>query len=153
MGATPTGELLRRDERYIFWSMTTIHATSVDFDDIAMLADTLVESHVELMRALVSMRKRHSLTQEQVAERMSVSQPTVAAFERYDANPTLSTVRRYALAVGASIAHDVVDACTPLTSDRFEAVVAGNVIPWPQPRKQSATWSWSPAPLKAAVGD
>ncbi len=49
----------------------------------------------------MALRKKHHLTQADVAERMGVSQPTVAEFERYDANPTLSAIRRYALAVGA----------------------------------------------------
>ncbi|MFD1210974.1 helix-turn-helix domain-containing protein [Arthrobacter sp. GCM10027362] len=74
-------------------------------------ADSLVDSHDELMRELVAMRHKHNLTQEVVAERMSVSQPTVAAFERYDSNPTLATIRRYALAVGARIQNSVIDDC------------------------------------------
>lgn len=74
-------------------------------------ADALVEAHENLMRALVEMRKTHKISQETVAERMSVSQPTVAAFERYDSNPTLSTIRRYALAVGARLQNSVIDDC------------------------------------------
>ena len=35
--------------------------------------------------------------------------PAVAAFESHESNPTLSTVRRYALAVGARISHEVDD--------------------------------------------
>jgi len=42
---------------------------------------------------------------------MGVSQPTVAGFERYDANPRLSTVRRYTLAVGARLCTTVIDDC------------------------------------------
>ncbi len=64
----------------------------------------------------MAMRKNRGLTQEQVAERMGVSQPAVAAFERYDANPTLATIRRYALAVHASIEHIVADH-SPLAAD------------------------------------
>jgi transcriptional regulator with XRE-family HTH domain len=41
---------------------------------------------------------------------MGVTQPSVAAFEREDSNPTLSTIRRYALAVGARISYQVLDA-------------------------------------------
>ena len=42
---------------------------------------------------------------------MGVSQPTVAAFERYDANPTVSSIIRYAMAVDALIDIKVVDDC------------------------------------------
>lgn len=74
-------------------------------------ADALVDSHQKLMRDLIALREKHSLSQEVVADRMGVSQPTVSSFERYDSNPTLSTLRRYALAVGARIENRVVDDC------------------------------------------
>ncbi len=38
---------------------------------------------------------------------MGVKQPTVAKFEREDNDPRLYTLRRYTLAVGATIAHQV----------------------------------------------
>jgi transcriptional regulator with XRE-family HTH domain len=94
-------------------------------------ADSLLESHEVLLRDLVKLRKKHRLTQAEVAERMGVSQPTVAGFERYDANPTLSTVRRYALAVGATLDERVVDDCvnSAPTSVEIEAIVSGRVGP------------------------
>jgi transcriptional regulator with XRE-family HTH domain len=82
-----------------------------DISRIEARADALVEAHEELMRSLIALRKQHKISQETVAERMSVSQPTVAAFERYDSNPTLSTIRRYALAVGGRIQNSVIDDC------------------------------------------
>lgn len=84
---------------------------SEDISRIEARADALVDAHEELMRRLIEMRKLHRISQETVAERMNVSQPTVAAFERYDSNPTLSTIRRYALAVGARIQNSVIDDC------------------------------------------
>lgn len=84
---------------------------SEDISRIEARADSLVDAHEELMRHLIEMRKLHRISQETVAERMNVSQPTVAAFERYDSNPTLSTIRRYALAVGARIQNSVIDDC------------------------------------------
>jgi transcriptional regulator with XRE-family HTH domain len=78
-------------------------------------ADSLVSDHEDLLRKLVAHRKHHHLSQEVVAERMGVSQPTVAKFERYDSNPTLSTIRRYALAVGARLHTEVHDDCTSHT--------------------------------------
>lgn len=61
------------------------------------------ELHAKLLRA----REQQGLTQAQVAELMGVSQPTVASFERYDNDPRLSTIRRYAHAVGVTISHKV----------------------------------------------
>jgi transcriptional regulator with XRE-family HTH domain len=72
-------------------------------------AEQLVESHYELMQSLIALRKKKGLSQETVGERMGISQPGVAAFEAMDSNPTLSSVRRYAHAVGARITHQVID--------------------------------------------
>jgi len=103
-----------------------------DLDRISARADSLVESHQNYLDSLIRLRKKHSLTQEEVAERMGVSQPTVAAFERYDANPTLSSIRRYALAVGARLEHAVVDDCVPALTEtggaQWRGPVEGNWI-------------------------
>ena len=74
-----------------------------------------------MMRSLIELRKKHRLSQATVAERMGVSQPTVAGLERYDANPTLSTVLRYAVAVEARLATEVFDDC----ADAWEPDVVG----------------------------
>lgn len=105
------------------------------------LADFLVESHDELLEKLIKQRKDHSLSQAEVAERMGVSQPTVAAFERYDANPTLSTVRRYALAVGAAIEHRVEDRCCDFSSEVFAEITGKPDLAWQRPR--AFDWAWS----------
>ncbi len=107
---------------------------------IEALADLLVDSHDELLSSLVGMRKKHGLSQEQVAERMGVSQPAVASFERYDANPTLATIRRYALAVQASIEHRVVDQCC-ISVARVASGNASRPVSW-NPR-QSVEWEWA----------
>lgn len=112
---------------------------------IEALADLLVDSHDDLLASLVAMRRKHGLSQEAVAERMGVSQPTVAVFERYDANPTLSTIRRYALAVHASIEHKIVDQC--LITVRGNA--SGSAVKWsPQPNVE---WAWGPGELQQKV--
>ncbi len=80
-----------------------------ELDTIASRADSLTEDHERLLVELVALRMKHKITQAVVAERMGVSQPTVAGLERYDANPTLSTIRRYALAVGARLQTTVID--------------------------------------------
>ncbi len=82
-----------------------------------------------LLSELVALRQQHQLTQAMVAERMGVSQAAVSQFERYDANPTLSTIRRYALAVGARLEHRVID-----DQDGYVESRVGNVIPFPAPR-------------------
>lgn len=82
-----------------------------DVSRIRARAASLEDAHATLMHELIATRKRHRISQEIIAERMSVSQPTVAAFERYDSNPTLATIRRYALAVGAKIQNSVIDDC------------------------------------------
>ena len=69
----------------------------------------LAASQAELMSNLVALRKRRNLIQQEVGDRMGVSQPAVAAFEAYDSNPTLSSLRRYALAIGARVEHRVID--------------------------------------------
>jgi len=113
----------------------TPHA-DVDFASIERRADALVESHQKLLRDLVGMRGKHRLSQADVAYRMGVSQPTVAAFERYDSNPTLATIRRYALAVEATLDERVVDDCAargPAANTMFEAIVDATA---PTPRFQ-----------------
>lgn len=99
-------------------------------------AEALVDADTALLRALVKMRKSRGLTQDQVAERMMVSQPAVAQFERYDANPKLSTLRRYALAVGARVHHVVIDDALPVTSDVWPEVR----LTQQSPLTQSVQW-------------
>lgn len=82
-------------------------------ETVTARATALVQDHEQLLKALVKHRVKHSLTQEVVAERMGVTQPTVARFESYLSNPTLSTLRRYATAVGARIETIVTDDCVP----------------------------------------
>ena len=85
--------------------------TSVSDEIFERRADLLVDAKDRLLEDLVSLRKEHKLSQQTVAERMGVSQPTVAAFERYDANPTVSSIIRYAMAVDALLDIKVVDDC------------------------------------------
>ena len=61
------------------------------------------ERDMDLIDRLVLIRRDQNLTQREVAERMGRSQPNVSAFERVGGDPHLSTVRRYAAAIGASV--------------------------------------------------
>lgn len=84
-----------------------------DYDEIVAHAASQAEADDQLRYELVMARKRAGLTQEQVAELTGVKQPTVAAFERYDNDPRLSTLRRYAVAVGVLVKYEVEpQACT-----------------------------------------
>lgn len=93
---------------------------------IARRADSLIADHEQLLAGLVAARKRNRISQATVAQRMGVSQPTVAGFERYDANPTLSTIRRYALAVGVRLDTRVLD---DLVGDTLCAEAEAAVLP------------------------
>ncbi|MGV9772921.1 helix-turn-helix domain-containing protein [Streptosporangium sp. NPDC003464] len=78
----------------------------IDLDDPEVRRENeAIERDMRLIETLVRLRKAQGLTQAQVAERMGRSQPAVSDFERLGGDPHLSTVRRYALAVGADIAH------------------------------------------------
>ena len=70
-------------------------------------AITLAEGDHQFLRALVGQRKKLGVTQAQVAKRLGITQASVAAFERYDNDPKMSTTRRYAQVVGLLIAHHV----------------------------------------------
>lgn len=78
------------------------------FEVVQSRADALVEALEDLKFDLVELREKR-MTQKDVAERMGMSQSAVSQFERYDSNPTLTTLRRYALAVGARLRIEVVD--------------------------------------------
>jgi len=121
--------------------------------DLQSRAEALVDSHDDLMTRLVEQRKLHELTQAEVAERMGVSQPTVAAFERYDANPTLSTIRRYALAVGASIEHTVKDVCVDHAPSEFYEIVAPLTLGWQERPPMRVVWSQRERPVMVSIVD
>lgn len=87
---------------------------------IAKRAKQLVESHGNLLDELIAIRVKNGLSQEAVGIRMGVSQPAVAAIEDDDSNPTLSTIRRYALAVGATIDYKVTNDFEPNSTARTQ---------------------------------
>ena len=70
-------------------------------------AKVLAREHRVMRSELTLLRREAGLSQGDVAERMGVTQQAVSKFERYDSDPKLSTVRRYANAVGALVAHRV----------------------------------------------
>ena len=120
--------------------------TSVSDESLERRADLLVDARDRLLDGLVRLRKEHKLSQQTVAERMGVSQPTVAAFERYDANPTVSSIIRYAMAVNALLDIKVVDDCgegVPATWQMSGAAQATVRVPTPSRKTQVVADGWS----------
>lgn len=120
--------------------------TSVSDESLERRADLLVDARDRLLEGLVRLRKEHKLSQQTVAERMGVSQPTVAAFERYDANPTVSSIIRYAMAVNALLDIKVVDDCgegVPATWQMSGAAQATVRVPTPSRKTQVVADDWS----------
>lgn len=63
----------------------------------------LSEQRRALMDELVASRRRHGFSQTDIAARMGTSQSAVARLERGDIDPRLSTLERYAAAVGGTV--------------------------------------------------
>lgn len=76
-------------------------------DPLQRLAAALVQSDDRLMSDLVRARQDAGLSEEDIAARMDIPVGSVRALERVGTNPLLSTVRRYALAVGVMVRHEV----------------------------------------------
>jgi transcriptional regulator with XRE-family HTH domain len=112
-------------------------------DALDARADRLIADHRDLLKKLVEFRNQHHLSQEEVAARMGVSQPTVSAFERYDANPTLSTIRRYAMAVGVVLDTIVVDDCSDCMPSSWS----------PRSARQTALLSAALSPVATSIWD
>lgn len=120
--------------------------TSVSDESLERRADLLVDARDRLLEGLVRLRKEHKLSQQTVAERMGVSQPTVAAFERYDANPTVSSIIRYAMAVNALLDIKVVDDCgegMPATWQMTGAAQTTISVSAPPRQAQAVADDWS----------
>jgi transcriptional regulator with XRE-family HTH domain len=66
-----------------------------------------IEDELRLAAGLTSLRERAGLSQRDVAKRLGVSQPRVAAIER-SRNVTLAVLEQYVLAVGGELEVTVV---------------------------------------------
>ena len=71
------------------------------------LADELVRADFAWIDQLVRLRKQTGMTQQQVAQAMGRSQSVVSDIETMNSDPRLSSLRRYALAIGAVVKHRV----------------------------------------------
>lgn len=106
-------------------------------------AEILVEEDDAWIRELVALRLKRGLDQQQVAEIMGIDQSGVSRIESGTRDLHLSTLRRYAFAVGAVVHHDVEDVRERLRRERI-AAAAEDVLPsmassWDSARKIS--WS------------
>lgn len=82
-------------------------AASEKFSLFRVRSKVLAREHRRMRADLVAVRRMNGLTQKDVADLMGVTQQAVNKLERYDADPRLSTLRRYANAVGALVEHKV----------------------------------------------
>lgn len=84
------------------------------------LADYLVSADEALIHNLVTVRQQRGLSQAEVAERMGIDRSGVSKIESGSRDLLASTLRRYAMAVEAVVAHKV---------SLFETVDSRNVRP------------------------
>jgi transcriptional regulator with XRE-family HTH domain len=73
------------------------------FREMAQRHDAASALVAELVAGLVARRRAAGLSQHDVAERMGTSQPAVARLEAGQVDARMSTVQRYAAAVGATL--------------------------------------------------
>lgn len=133
-------------------------APITDSRDILMArADALVEAQDGFLDALVELRGKHGYTQQQVADAIGVSQTAISKFESEGSNPTLATLRRYALAVGARFELRVVDDCVGQAHSEWEVLETRTTAPEtfiPAPRMPISVhhkWDESRTDLRAAL--
>lgn len=80
---------------------------SKEFNDLVKLSFELSDQDLQLVYALINIRRESGIGQDVVAARMGWTVKDVQEFESFRDSPTLSTLRRYALAVGATYTHTV----------------------------------------------
>lgn len=80
-------------------------------------AKRMLQNDYALLRSLVAARNRAGLNQKQLGQKMGVTQQAVSKIEQLDGDPRLSTLRRYANAVGVVIEH----ACFPSDGTEYSA--------------------------------
>lgn len=128
-----------------------------EFDDFLIRAksdparraqfEDLEELH-RVIDTLVHLRRKLSLSQSTVAQRMGVRQPAVSGFETEGSNPRLSTLQRYARAVGARfrLVVEVPRTCDWVTDENHSYRERGlSVSPGSNKESSSLARSWRPS--------
>lgn len=100
-------------------------AAASDTDAVMMLVETLVRH-----------RKACRITQKQVARAMETTQSAVSDFERLGGDPRLSTIMRYARAVGMAVATKAHVVDEPALSTRSWEPLAHSAESVPVARRQ-----------------
>ncbi len=77
-----------------------VFAEWAESDPLFLEAGLAQQRRRAFLQALAALRKRLDVTQEQVAERMESTQPAVARLEAGRGDPRISTLERYAAALG-----------------------------------------------------
>ncbi|MGD8168546.1 helix-turn-helix domain-containing protein [Herbiconiux sp. P16] len=109
-------------------------------------ARALASSDYKLIADLVAVRQANGLKQRDVAEMLGITQQAVSKIEGHDSDPKLSTVRMYANAVGALVAH-VVEADRGQL-DNGKAWMAVSYVASPRAHRDSASMSYVARPAK-----
>lgn len=102
------------------------------------LAERDLVHEEEWLSRLVELRKGKNLSQGDVGERMGISQSGVARIEAGNRDLHLSSLRRYAIAVGAEVRHVVNPARPTLTID-IEPEDVAPVVGVPRARRDART--------------
>ena len=102
------------------------------------LAERNLVHEEEWLSRLVELRKGKNLSQGDVGERMGISQSGVARIEAGNRDLHLSSLRRYAIAVGAEVRHVVNPARPTLTID-IEPEDVAPVVGVPRARRDART--------------
>lgn len=89
-------------------------------DPAQQLGVHLAEQDERLIEQLIEHRKARGLKQKDVAAIIGRNPSVISTFESLGSDPRLSTIRRYALAVGVSVGHLVEDAEYGARTDRLQ---------------------------------
>ncbi|NKQ53325.1 helix-turn-helix transcriptional regulator [Amycolatopsis sp. K13G38] len=117
-----------------------------------VLARDLTEEDYKWVRELVELRKRRGLSQTELGRLMGRTQSVVSDIESMTSDPRLSTLRRYALAVGAHIRHEVADAELSFTVKVPRNVHHVDAKHEPDlPRTHEAVQGWATVATRSAV--
>ena len=90
-----------------------------------------VKWHMQLVKRLLGYREAAGLTQRNVADAMGTTQSAVSTFETASNDPRISTILRYANAVGVRLACEISRASTTSRGQKFTSPPTGGSISIP----------------------
>ncbi len=103
-------------------TMTSFRKKALKKPGVKAEYDTLA-SAFELKRQMIAMRKKAGLTQEQVAECMGTTKSAVSRLEGVGKHsPSVSTLKKYAQAVGCKVEIRLVPASRPTTASTRQSL-------------------------------